>query len=876
LKAIKGVFRKAINRVRSLKHIIMKTYQRILLSTISLITGVTSAQTYKDTIVEARNKKFDYEYDVKWSKERLSAEIATFKKSQFEPSFKASTQIKQILQQIKLSEDPCLNGGFEQQYNGWTGLSLKHGSTTLPIENGLILNPGIAPLPFTGTGSGDNYTSIESTGLDPIISVATPPYPLTKTAPGSTGLQSLRLGNDQPGFGAEGVAKRFVVTAENAKYYFQYAIVMDKSHSNADGTQNGSEVFFLAEAVTMSGTTVDKIVDVANPSNPFINAVNSGTKYYRKWRCAYLDLSSHIGQEVVVMFINSDCSAGAHKGYTYIDDVCVACKSNEGEIDLNLKGNDCIEEKNTFGGTFDVPEGAQNVNVSLCILQSNTVMTTLISPTILGSGYSFNVSPSDFPSQAPGTCYDLVAKLTFDLVDLNGNLQTVIKYSSKPVGGVQDGEIPGLNNDVCFCEDNKGAYCCDSENLVVNGNFEAGNSDFTSAYTQTATTFPGQYNVTTTAAAFGATVTDHSFCADPVMYASNNQFMVVNGKTQQGGTNIIWEQTISGLEKGERYKFCVNLKNMPQCTFDILPKVSLQAGSSTSGFSTVNVPASDPCAWQNETLNFTASGGSETVRIILDETGNGDGNDLVIDDVFVGQLGETGLAITVEHDGTNSTISGSVNTISTSDDTLHGNCTEYHWFVAEVTSFPSITVDFSTFAHGNGSGSFLPPALTPSPTPWNLSTTFPGYVFGDNKLYMIGMYTPECGCYDSGFTYQLTLNSKSARIVGLSEEGKQEIIDVILNGLSSVKSDEPVQQKNTLGVSVFPNPAVNQITVELSNDKVSSIQITDINGKRVDGIKFNGENSVEEVTVSKLPSGIYFIEILGISGNMKTKKIIKN
>jgi len=41
---------------------------------------------------------------------------------------------------------------------------------------------------------------------------------------------------------------------------------------------------------------------------------------------------------------------------------------------------------------------------------------------------------------------------------------------------------------------------------------------------------------------------------------------------------------------------------MPQCTFDILPKINLETGSATSGFSIVNVVPSDPCAWQNETL----------------------------------------------------------------------------------------------------------------------------------------------------------------------------------------------------------------------------------------------------------------------------------
>jgi|GEM_PF-2681320 len=135
---------------------------------------------------------------------------------------------------------------------------------------------------------------------------------------------------------------------------------------------------------------------------------------------------------------------------------------------------------------------------------------------------------------------------------------------------------------------------------------------------------------------------------------------------------------------------------------------------------------------------------------------------------------------------------------------------------------------------------------------------------------MIGMYTPECGYYDSGFTYQLTLNSKSVKTRGLSKEGKQEIIDVILNGPSVIKdknsSTDVEQEKNEVlqTLSIFPNPVVDIIQVELSNDKIRSIQITDLSGKSLESIKFNGENNVEEVTVYKLPSGMYFVETQGV------------
>ncbi|MGA9639268.1 T9SS type A sorting domain-containing protein [Flavobacterium sp.] len=864
----------------------MKTIVHLIIGLFVLVSWSVSAQKYQDTLITVKNAKLHYEYDLSWSKEVKSRDIEQFIKSQSGPSFKSSAQIQSVLQNIKVSKDPCVNSGFESGYSGWTGLSLKHGITTTPIENGLTLNPGVLTLPYTGIASGQNFTSIETVGTDALLLAATPSFSMSKTAPGSSGTQSLRLGNDQPGFGAEGVAKRFVVTAANAKYYFQYALVMDKSHSNPDGSISGSEVFFVAEAVDMSGVTIDKIVDVAAPSNPFISATNSpteGVKYYRDWRCAYLDLSSHIGQEVVIMFINSDCSAGAHNGYTYLDDTCTTCKNtSEGVIDLDLKGHDCIESKQTFKGNFTVPKLATNVQISFEIYQSGTLLSTIPATTIVGSNYTVDVAATDFPNQTPGTCYDVVAKLTFDLIDLNGNTQTVVQYSTNPVLGVQYGQVAGFNNDICFCKNDLGSYCCDAENLVMNGNFEAGNTGFSSAYTMNPATYPGQFNVTNTAAAFGATVTDHSYCVDPVLYASNTKYLTVNGKTQQSGSSVIWEQTITGLRKGDTYRFCANFKNMKQCTFDILPKVRMEAGTTSSPVFTVNMATTNACAWQNENITFTATGTSETIRIYLDEMGNGDGNDLAIDDIYVGVLSDPGLAITVQHDGTTNAIIASVNTIATSDDGIKGDCRKYHWFVAEVSSYPSVVIDWSTFAHGNNTGSNLPPfAGTPSATAWNLTTTFPGYTFANNKLYIIGMYTPECDCYGSDFTYQLTFNTtaKNTNAGGITSEQQAAIIDAILNGLKPGKVDETTikgaktEIKNN--VEIYPNPVVNELTVSALNEMISEVVISDAAGKIVQKQAFLSQNTVEKINVSQLNKGIYFVKVIS-DKNTYESKLIKN
>lgn len=418
-----------------------------------LIIGTTQAQV-KDTMLQIEDQLIIFDLDLSLGEKAQQEVIKEFIEN-YEESSRAAQSISDLFSVIPLSADACNNNSFESGYAGWTGLKLKHALQQLPIENGLITDPGIAPLPFTGSGMGGKYTALQTTASDPLIAT------LQNTSNLTPSTTSIRLGNNAPGFGAEGVAKRFMVTSANAKYYFQYAVVMDPSHSFPDGTMNGSEVFFIAEAIDQSGNTVDKIVEVGNPTNPFVTQVNTtaGTKYTRDWRCAYLDLSSHIGQEVVVMFINSDCSAGAHKGYTYLDETCEPCRnSNEGDISIELDPDNCLEFPQQVQGTFSLPNtnNVLGADITLYLYQNGVPVGTITSPGISGNNYTFTLTATDLPAQSDNPCYDLVAKLSFQIQDINGNVSTIERWSSDVSGSVE-GEVAGLNNDLCYCTD-----CCET------------------------------------------------------------------------------------------------------------------------------------------------------------------------------------------------------------------------------------------------------------------------------------------------------------------------------------------------------------------------------------------------------------------------------
>ncbi|MEP2935126.1 MAG: T9SS type A sorting domain-containing protein [Gilvibacter sp.] len=443
-------------------------------------------------------------------------------------------------------------------------------------------------------------------------------------------------------------------------------------------------------------------------------------------------------------------------------------------------------------------------------------------------------------------------------------------------------------DDICITEaiiiNNEGAYCCDeTDNLIANGNFEAGNTDFNSAYTFDSNTLPERYDVTTDASLFGATVTDHSFCEDPTTYAANDTFMLVNGLTNQpaGAQSVIWEQTLVGLDSAKEYRFCGNFKNLPQCTFDVLPEITVSLSNGYSETITVSADPTDPCDWNN--LSFCFSGQEKIViQITLNEDSLGDGNDLAIDDLSVQELRDPNLNISVLHQGEPQEVTGSINTIDPSDDALPYSteiCDEpWYWYVLTVDSYSggTFTIDFSdSYGWGNdtgGSSIFNPAATGPN---WDLTTTFPGFPFDDNKLYLVGMYTPSCcnDCVDDGFTYQLILNNREMDSSTMSDEDKKRVIEI----LGTYQNPTSLESKSIqLGqdFKVYPNPAKDFVNVTLANQLISEVNIYNVSGRQVMHRLNPSKTATVQIDVSTLSTGLYFLHSTDSKQNVHIKKLL--
>lgn len=333
------------------------------------------------------------------------------------------------------------------------------------------------------------------------------------------------------------------------------------------------------------------------------------------------------------------------------------------------------------------------------------------------------------------------------------------------------------------------SFCCPSlANLIVNGGFESGNTGFSSQYLYfnkpigtipPSMLEPGKYSILDKNSAAKEcpnwSVDDHTSPCD-----GSGNFLAVNGETTQlaNSNNVIWQQTVSGLQKDSTYRFCAYMKNLPACCFDIKSKIKIEASPTVSSPWIAISALGKGCDWQLVEYKFKAPAVSITLKILLEETTKGDGNDLAIDDISLHKLPKPKVNLSIAQDNTNQ-VSASINSFGTNDDEKPSVECKYAWFVAEVTGKDN---------------SKTPPMITgvtnqkieTSPN-WQLSTTFPGYVFG-NKEYVVVLQIHGCDCLSDGHalrTISLAQGIKKLEVKNyqIGRELQNSILNQITNSI---------------------------------------------------------------------------------------------
>lgn len=484
----------------------------------------------------------------------------------------------------------------------------------------------------------------------------------------------------------------------------------------------------------------------------------------------------------------------------------------------------------------------------------------------------------------PSNSYGQWVMLTGSPSDWNTLLSSVsgLAFAIDLAGSSLQTEILGIDN-ICIedCPSDatpiNSIYCCEGESIMKNGNFEDGDIGFTSDYSSNANPYPGQYTVTDPATALGISpnwvVDDHSNCNS----GSGSNVLFVNGKTTQaaGTFSTIYEQTISGLDTDSTYKFCGFFKNLPQCTFDVTPKIRIEITDASSPYfpwTDISTDDSDLCDWQEEGVKFTPNSSSVTVKILLLEDGIGDGNDLAIDDLGLLLMPSPNLEITVENQSLNPTtsrITASINALTSADDVFPDAGCDHFWIVAEAGG---IGGPFTNLAWGDATAG------------WGTTTTFPGYNggsadgnFNTNQLYVVALFINNCDCSADDYTLQYTFDMARLAQDGvldnaqLSKESSDMLLNYMKNNDHNLKSSDT--DIHSSGIKVSPNPSNGKFLLELDQiDAGAEITILDNNGRTIS--QMTSKRTSTELDLSDYANGVYFLQVRQ-GKEIHTKRLMK-
>lgn len=440
--------------------------KKIIIVIISMIctSGMLNAQSLPKGFKEKIKKEYNsFSEEEKQNELKMDfAKYLEFRKSEYLAGQNNKSQTKS-------SSNLCDNGTFENgdiNISDW-GFEWGGGHSSSGYTNGTTrLNSGY----FTGNGYPPNeqvHHQVQSVGTDPNAPIQKVwSYPVGNT-------KSLRLGNAHNYLGKESISKNGVlVTNANTTFNFSYAVVLN----DPAGHTNAKPYFavFIEDAIT--GTDYSGLVNLGGGTNILASnhplLINSGNNMYsapimyKDWECITVDLSSLVGKSINIKFETRDCWAGAHMGYAYLDNICIACDgspSQEGSIELNQGQTDTCGIPGKICVDYTLPTGNNpSVEIDLELIQNGSVVNTISSGSLTsGSSHCFNltsVNTSGLNNSLNG----------FDIKFIGKPKLGTFALTNKIIGNSQIGIKSGSNNDyITNCP--KPKECCTNTIKVWGG-----------------------------------------------------------------------------------------------------------------------------------------------------------------------------------------------------------------------------------------------------------------------------------------------------------------------------------------------------------------------------------------------------------------------
>ena len=228
---------------------------------------------------------------------------------------------------------------------------------------------------------------------------------LLPVVPKDGGQFTLRLGNARVNAEADLIGLKFKVTAEIPFFQLRYAVVLnDPDHEEFE--QPRFELRILDETNTVIPCGEYKVK--AAPEIPDFESCREGWRV-RPWTTVGFDLQPYIGQTLLIEFLTTDCTQGAHAGYAYME---ATCKPFKMEVKEHCPENAMTTASITDGYLayeWNTGEKATSINIANP-KEHEEYAVTVTSATgcsfVMKDTLTFSYPPAFLPVQAVSFCRD--------------------------------------------------------------------------------------------------------------------------------------------------------------------------------------------------------------------------------------------------------------------------------------------------------------------------------------------------------------------------------------------------------------------------------------------------------------------------------------
>lgn len=255
------------------------------------------------------------------------------------------------------------------------------------------------PVNSTANSVGPGVHTIMTGGMDPNV-------PISVVPPG--GGNSIRLGNRLTGNQSQRIRQTFNVSAGNPNFVYQYAVVLeDNGHGQLDQPYFHIRMYDASNNLINCATYDVDATSAASIGGFLAVPTGAASTFYRykNWSTVTVPLLPYVGTNVTIEFTTSDCTAGGHAGYAYIQCLCspipivsslpVVCNGQTttltapaGAASYTWTGPSVISGANTQTAVVNVG-GSYTVN-----------MTTFYSPPQVPCVFSQSISLGSAPAPA--------------------------------------------------------------------------------------------------------------------------------------------------------------------------------------------------------------------------------------------------------------------------------------------------------------------------------------------------------------------------------------------------------------------------------------------------------------------------------------------